>query len=97
VLDLFLGLWHGLGDPHHLAFARRVGDSLVQRANRSGAEARWYQAWHRTNPDLIAAETGYMIGDAGVGSALLHLHLAENGVLPAILFPDNPFPSQSQS
>ncbi len=33
-----------------------------------------------------------MIGAAGVGSALLHLYLAEEGRYAAILLPDNPFP-----
>jgi hypothetical protein len=33
-----------------------------------------------------------MIGAAGVGSALLHVHLATQGRYEAILFPDNPFP-----
>ncbi len=38
-----------------------------------------------------------MIGAAGVGSALLHLHLAEREHYEAILFPDNPFPSRQAS
>ena len=50
-------------------------------------------AWTRTEPWNVTAETGYMIGAAGVGSAFLHLHLAEQGKYQAILFPDNPFPS----
>jgi len=34
-----------------------------------------------------------MIGAAGVGTAMLHLYLAEEGRYRAILFPDNPFPA----
>ncbi|MFN8439470.1 MAG: hypothetical protein U0175_01785 [Caldilineaceae bacterium] len=44
---------------------------------------------------LISAETGYMIGAAGEGSAFLHLYLAEQGRYAAILFPDNPFPDKA--
>jgi hypothetical protein len=35
-----------------------------------------------------------MIGAAGVGSALLHLYLAEQGRYQAVPFPDNPFPAK---
>ena len=34
-------------------------------------------------------------GAAGVGSALVHLHLAGQGRYEAILFPDNPFPAHA--
>jgi hypothetical protein len=43
---------------------------------------------------VIAAETGYMIGAAGVGSAFLHLYQAEHGSYDPIVFPDNPFSSR---
>jgi hypothetical protein len=43
-------------------------------------------------PWQVSAETGYSIGAAGVGAALLHVHLAEQGKYRAILLPDNPFP-----
>ena len=38
-----------------------------------------------------------MIGAAGVGAALLHLALAEQGRYEAVLFPDNPFPRQQSA
>lgn len=70
-------------------------DHLLSRATDvDGAGARWYQAWTRTQPWNVNAETGYMIGAAGVGSALVHLHLAGEGRYRAILFPDNPFPQE---
>jgi hypothetical protein len=40
----------------------------------------------------VAAETGYMVGAAGVASALLHVQLANQNRYQAILFPDNPYP-----
>jgi hypothetical protein len=93
VVDLFIGLWAGTGKSEYLAFAERVGAALLSQATDfDGRGARWYQAWTRVKPGEVAAETGYMIGAAGVGSALLHVGLALEGRYHAILFPDNPFP-----
>lgn len=93
ILDFFLSLWLATGDAEHLAYARRVADALVGSASDvDGKGARWYQAWTRVKPGEVTAETGYMIGAAGVGAALLHLALAEQGRYEAVLFPDNPFP-----
>lgn len=98
ILDFFLGMWAGTGRPEYLAYARRVGDQLLSFAvNLDGQGARWYQAWTRVKPWEVTAETGYMIGAASVGSALLHLALAEAGRYEAILFPDNPFPRTVRS
>jgi lantibiotic modifying enzyme len=98
ILDFFLSLWLATGKAEHLAYARRVADSLVGRATDvDGKGARWYQAWTRVKPGEVAAETGYMIGAAGVGAALLHLALAEEGRYEAVLFPDNPFPRQQSA
>jgi lantibiotic modifying enzyme len=96
IADFFTSLWVATGKPEHLAFARRVADQTLSRASDlDGAGSRWYQAWTRTQPWNVTAETGYMIGAAGVGAALLHLHLAERGRYAAILFPDNPFPREA--
>jgi hypothetical protein len=97
IVDFFIGLWAGTGNERHLAFARRIGEQLLgQASNLDGQGARWYQAWTRTKPGVVTAETGYMIGAAGVGSALIHLARAEQGHYDAILFPDNPFPRTLQ-
>ena len=96
IADFFVSLWVATQEPEHLAFARRVADQTLSRASDlDGAGARWYQAWTRTQPWHVTAETGYMIGAAGVGAALLHLHLAERDRYRAILFPDNPFPRRA--
>lgn len=93
ILDFFVSLWLVTARPDYLTFAQRVADQTLHRASDGdGKGYRWYQAWTRVQPDLINAETGYMIGAAGEGSAFLHLHLAEQGRYAAILFPDNPFP-----
>jgi hypothetical protein len=95
IADFFTSLWAATGKPEYLAYARRVADQLLSHATDvDGAGSRWYQAWTRTQPWNVNAETGYMIGAAGVGSALLHLHLAGEGKYSAILFPDNPFPQE---
>lgn len=92
ISDFFVSLWHATGRAEYLDYARRTGAQTLARASAAdGTGARWYQAWTRTQPDALAAETGYMIGAAGVGSAFVHLHQAEQGRYEAIVFPDNPF------
>jgi hypothetical protein len=94
IIDFFTSLFVATGRAEHLAFATRVAAQTLSRATDLGGTGyRWYQAWTRTQPGVVRAETGYMIGAAGVGSALLHLHRAARGDYEAILFPDNPFPS----
>jgi lantibiotic modifying enzyme len=97
VIELFVGLWASTGRPDYLAFAQRVARQLVSReTNVDGKGNRWYQAWTRVKPWEVSAETGYSIGASGVGTALLHVHLAEQGKYRAILLPDNPFASGRQ-
>jgi lantibiotic modifying enzyme len=94
VIELFVGLWAASGRPEYLSFAQRVARQLVTRgSDLDGKGTRWYQAWTRVRPWEVSAETGYSIGAAGVGTALLHVHLASIGKYRAILLPDNPFPS----
>jgi hypothetical protein len=75
-----------------------VARQLVSRATNLDSKGdRWYQAWTRVKPWEVNAETGYSIGASGVASALLHVHLAEQGKYSAILLPDNPFPDVRRS
>lgn len=98
IADFFTSLAVATGKTEHLDFARRVLEQTLSRAtDLDGHGARWYQAWTRTQPWAVSAETGYLIGGAGVGAALLHFHLAEVGQYHAILFPDNPFPQQRRA
>jgi lantibiotic modifying enzyme len=93
VSELFVGLWAATKRPEYLAFAQRVAEQTLSRETDLDDKGyRWYQAWTRIKPWEVSAETGYMIGAAGVGSALIHVHLATEGRYEAILFPDNPFP-----
>jgi rhamnogalacturonyl hydrolase YesR len=96
IVDFFIGLWAATSEQSYLSFARRVAEQLLSQAsNLDGQGYRWYQAWTRTQPGVVTAETGYMIGAAGVGSAFIHLARAEQQRYEAILFPDNPFPAVS--
>ena len=90
-----LGLWAATGRPDYLAFATRVADQMLSReSDLDGKGYRWYQAYTRVKPSEVSAETGYMIGAAGIGAALLHLGGAQQKRrYRAIAFPDNPFPT----
>jgi len=93
VTDLFLSLWAATGENGYRDFARRVADQMISRGtDLDGKGLRWYQAWTRVKPWEVTAETGYKIGAAGIGSALLHTHLALRDRYSAVLLPDNPFP-----
>jgi hypothetical protein len=93
VIDLFVSLWRVSGKQQYLSFGQRVADQLISREDDlDGKGYRWYQAWTRVKPWEVNAETGYKIGAAGIGAALLHVHLARQNRYAALLFPDNPFP-----
>jgi hypothetical protein len=51
----------------------------------------WVQAEHRTRPDLLFAQTGYMQGAAGIGTFFLRLAHAARPAGRRIVFPDTPF------
>jgi hypothetical protein len=92
IIDFFTGLWVATHKTEYLVFAKRVADQTISRAtNLDGRGYRWYQAWTRVKPWEVTAETGYFIGGSGVGSALLHLHTAEQKQYAPIVFPDSPF------
>jgi lantibiotic modifying enzyme len=98
IVEFFLGVWAATRQSEYLAFAKRAGDQLISKGtNLDGKGYRWYQAWTRVQPGVTTAETGYMIGAAGIGSALLHLHTASEGRYRALLLPNNPFPANLQA
>jgi lantibiotic modifying enzyme len=97
IADFFLNLHQATGKPQYLDFARRALDNVVNRAYTDDKGYRWYQSEFRIQPWIIAAQTGYMQGAAGVGSALVHLHTALAGQYHAVLFPYNPFPHDAQA
>lgn len=96
LIELFVGLWAATGQESHLEYARTLATHLIGRASwHDGRGYRWYQAYRRLRPEEVSADTGYMVGAAGVGAALLHLDAAgrPEQARRVILLPDNPFPA----
>lgn len=95
LLEFFVGLWSATGRQAYLAFARTLGEHLAgSGTDPDGRGLRWRQAYRRVRPSEVSADTGYMVGAAGIGASLLHLHAALRGdpSRSIILLPDNPFP-----
>ncbi|MBO3749461.1 lantibiotic modifying-like protein [Streptosporangiaceae bacterium NEAU-GS5] len=99
LIELFTGLWSATGQRSHLDFAQTLAGDLLAHATGDD-HLRWYQAYRRLRPREVAADTGYMVGAAGIGAALLHLEAALRALEPGaeearrlILLPDNPFPA----
>jgi lantibiotic modifying enzyme len=91
VADFFLALWRETADARDLAFARRMTDDMLARATPAAGGLKWIQAEHRAQPNLLIAQTGYMQGAAGIGSALLHFATALDKRPVGIRFPDSPY------
>ncbi|MEE8583718.1 MAG: lanthionine synthetase LanC family protein [Acidobacteriota bacterium] len=91
VAEFFLNLHRMTGDQEHLQFAQRMAQNLLGRATTENGRSRWVQAEHRVSPELLAAQTGYMQGAAGIGMMLLHLDALTNKRGRPIVFPDSPF------
>jgi len=84
-------LYRDTGDDFYLDLANRVAAEVIRRAHRDGDAMSWPQAEHRTQPEFIQAQTGYMQGAAGVGSFLLHLATTRSGSPVKVRFPETPF------
>lgn len=96
LVELFVGLWAATGREPYLEYARTLAEHLIGRGtSHDGRGLRWYQAYRRLRPGEVSADTGYMVGAAGIGAALLHLDAAEQRgeARRIILLPDNPFPA----
>ncbi len=91
VADFFLALWRETGDARDLAFARRMIDDMLGRATPEAGGLKWVQAEHRSQPSLLIAQTGYMQGASGIGSALVHFATALDKRPVSIRFPDSPY------
>jgi len=66
-------------DAAALALARHLADDLLMRGVRIDGGLSFPQAEHRTRPNEVAAQAGYMQGAAGIGLALMHLAARERG------------------
>jgi lantibiotic modifying enzyme len=98
VIDLFIEMWASTGRLEYLASAQRATRQLVRReVNLDGKKYQELPVWTPVKPWGKCAETGYYTGAAGVGAALLHVHLAEQGRYNAIIRLDNPFANIRQA
>ena len=99
--EFFIGLHRSLPDGDaqrqldkrsYRHMARRVGEDTLQRSTKTESGGlKWVHAEHRTMPDHLLVQTGFMQGAAGVGTFLLHLDALENDRPLPIEWPDSPF------
>jgi hypothetical protein len=87
--DVFLDSWHHSGDPHDLAFAHHLADTLVERAIVDCDRACWRFIEHRNEDPLLPPGTGWMQGAAGIAAYLFHASRANDTVAPAVPRIDN--------
>jgi len=92
--DYAIGLYRALGEDLYLQFAQGVADYVIAQAvdgEASNGGTSWQGAEHRSRPDFLEQQTGYMQGAAGIGSFLLNLHAVESGEACKINMPETPF------
>jgi lantibiotic modifying enzyme len=89
--DFFLSYYEVTREADALAFARRMTDQILARATRDASGTRWIHAENRTQPENLAAQTGWMQGAAGIGAWLLRLDGFDRGRAARIVLPDSPF------
>jgi lantibiotic modifying enzyme len=80
IAEFFLDLHLETGRNEYLAFAEELTDDLLSRSILEDGRRWWIQAEHRVRPELLAAQTGYMQGAAGVGLWLLRLDAYRRGL-----------------
>ncbi len=89
--DYALWLYRATGRAEYLDLARRIETQLAVSGDVVDGARSWPQAEHRTRPDFVEIQTGYMQGAAGIGSFLLHLATLDELVGSKIVLPDTPF------
>jgi lantibiotic modifying enzyme len=89
--EFFLDLYQALRDKAYLDFSRRVAVRLLAKATVEDGKMSWLQAEHRTRPDYLFAQTGFMQGAAGIGTFLLNLDALDRPKTRRVVFPDTPF------
>ena len=89
--DYALYLYRATGRAGYLDLARRIASYAIEASETADGARCWAQAEHRTRPDFVERQTGYMQGAAGVGSFLLHLATCDDTRPAKIRMPDVPF------
>jgi lantibiotic modifying enzyme len=89
--EFFLDLYGELGDKAYLEFSIRAAARLLAKATVENGRMFWVQAEHRTRPDYLLAQTGYMQGAAGIGTYLLRMAAIGRPAARRVVLPDSPF------
>ena len=89
--DYATSMYRETSDGFYLDLADRVADELLRRSEENEFGLCWPQAEHRTQPDFLQAQAGYMQGAAGVASFLTHLATVKAGRPVKIRLPESPF------
>jgi lantibiotic modifying enzyme len=89
--DYALFLHRATGNPAYLDVARRTAAVVLEASTVDEGKRSWSQAEHRSRPDFVESQTGYMQGAAGIGSFLLHLATVNHDQIAKIPLPDMPF------
>ncbi len=90
-------LLRATGDASYRDLAQRIAERLIRTTAPSQVGHAWQQAEHRSRPDFVETQTGYMQGAAGIGSFLLHLATVDEETTSKITLPDTPFPEQRKA
>jgi len=91
VTEFFLDLAAEYDDERYASMAHKMARQAVAHATATADGAKWIQAEHRVQPDLLIAQIGYMQGASGIGMMLLRLDAFQRGLKRGIRFPDSPF------
>ena len=89
--DYALWLARATGNPKYVEVAERIAAHVLGASDDEHGGRSWSQAEHRSRPDFIETQTGYMQGAAGIGSFLLHLATADHATSAKVPLPDVPF------
>jgi len=89
--DYALSLHATTGRVEYLELAQRIAAAALTNASAAAEGVAWSQAEHRSRPDFVETQTGYMQGAAGLGSFLLNLATHSSPVSAKITLPENPF------
>ena len=100
ILNMYLGLWAGLGEDRFyqkaLECKKILSDQAVYEETEQGLTARWQFALDRVAPDVLTTPIGFLDGAAGIGAMLLQVYSAENGNFKAMRAIDDPFPASKR-
>jgi lantibiotic modifying enzyme len=91
IADFLLQAASVFGDNAYLAQAESLTRDLLTRGVEDAYGLRFPHAEHRAKPQLVAAQTGFMQGAAGIGYWLLQLFAFAANRAPPPTLPDSPF------